>query len=225
MSGLDVKAWLGLVFLALVMGLFVFVPAGTVRYWQGWVFLAVFFTASVVQTLYLMKYDRALLRRRLAGGPTAEKTPTQRIIMVLVSIGFIGLLVVPAFDHRFGWSSVPLFGVIGGDVLIAVGFAIAFLVFRENSFTSATVQVVEDQRVVTTGPYATVRHPQYAGACFYLLGIPLALGSWWGLLVLAGLVPFLIWRLLDEERLLARDLPGYPEYQAKVPSRLIPGIY
>lgn len=225
MSSLDVKAWLGLFFLALAMGLLVFVPAGTAYYWQGWVFLAVFFAASLVQTLYLMKYDPALLQRRLAGGPTAEKTPTQRIIMVLVSIGFVSLLVVPAFDHRYGWSAVPLYGVIGGDVLIAVGFAIVFLVFRENSFTSATIQIVKDQRVVSTGPYALVRHPQYAGACLYLLGIPLALGSWWGLLVLAGMVPFLIWRLLDEERLLARDLPGYAEYKEKVPSRLIPGIY
>ncbi len=225
MSSLDVKAWLGLFFLALAMGLLVFVPAGTACYWQGWVFLAVFFAASLVQTLYLMKYDPALLQRRLAGGPTAEKTPTQRIIMVLVSIGFVSLLVVPAFDHRYGWSAVPLCGVIGGDVLIAVGFAIVFLVFRENSFASATIQIVKDQRVVSTGPYALVRHPQYAGAYLYLLGIPLALGSWWGLLVLAGMVPFLIWRLLDEERLLARDLPGYAEYKEKVPSRLIPGIY
>jgi len=156
MSSLHVKAWLGLVFLAVVMGLLVFVPAGTVHYWQGWVFLGVFFAASLAQTLYLMKYDPALLQRRLAGGPTAEKTPTQRIIMVLVSIGFIGLLVVPAFDHRLGWSAVPLFGVIGGNVLIAVGFAIVFLVFRENSFTSATIQVVKDQRVVATGPYTLV---------------------------------------------------------------------
>ena len=163
MSSLDVKAWLGLFFLALAMGLLVFVPAGTAYYWQGWVFLAVFFAASLVQTLYLMKYDPALLQRRLAGGPTAEKTPTQKIIMVLVSIGFVSLLVVPAFDHRYGWSAVPLCGVIGGDVLIAVGFAIVFLVFRENSFTSATIQIVKDQRVVSTGPYALVRHPQYAG--------------------------------------------------------------
>ena len=118
-----------------------------------------------------------------------------------------------------------LYGVIGGDVLIAVGFAIVFLVFRENSFASATIQIVKDQRVISTGPYALIRHPQYAGAFLYLLGIPLALGSWWGLLVFAGMVPFLIWRLLDEERLLARDLPGYAEYKEKVPSRLIPGIY
>ena len=225
MSSLNVKVWLGLVFLALVMGLLVFVPAGTVHYWQGWVFLGVFFAASLVQTLYLMKYDPALLQRRLAGGPTAEKTLTQRIIMVLVSIGFVGLLVVPAFDHRFGWSAVPLFGVIGGDVLIGVGFVIVFLVFRENSFTSATIQIVKDQWVVATGPYALVRHPQYAGACLYLLGIPLALGSWWGLLVLAGMVPFLIWRLVDEERLLAKDLPGYADYRNRVRWRLIPGVY
>jgi protein-S-isoprenylcysteine O-methyltransferase Ste14 len=225
MSTLNVKAWLGLVFLAVVMGLCLFIAAGTVDYWQGWIFLAVFFAASLVQTLYLMKYDPALLQRRLSGGPTAEKTPTQKLIMFIVSIGFVGLLVVPAFDHRFGWSAIPLYAVIGGDVLIAVGFSIVFLVFRENSFTSATIQIVKDQRVISTGPYAIVRHPQYAGAFLYLLGMPLALGSRWGLLVLAGMVPFLIWRLLDEEKLLARDLPGYTEYQRTVRSRLIPGIY
>ncbi len=225
MSSLDVKAWLGLFFLALAMGLLVFVPAGTAYYWQGWVFLAVFFAASLVHTLYAMKHDPALLRRRLSGGPTAEKTPTQKLIMFLVSIGFVGLIVVPALDYRFGWSAVPTYAVISGDILIAVGFSIVFQVFRANSFASATIQVVEDQRVISTGPYAIIRHPQYAGSFLYLLGIPLALGSWWGLLVFAGVVPLLIWRLLDEERLLARDLPGYSEYQSKVASRLIPGIY
>ena len=221
----NVKAWLGLVFLAVVMGLLLFTAAGTVRYWQAWVFLAVFFGASLLTTLYLMKHDPALLRRRLAGGPAAEKTPTQRLIMFLASIGFIGLLVVPAVDYRFGWSTEPLYAVVSGDILIVVGFSIGFLVFRENSFTSATIEIAEDQKVIATGPYALVRHPQYAGALLYLVGMPLALGSWWGLLVLAAMVPVLIWRLLDEERLLAKDLPGYADYRRNVRSRLIPGIY
>ncbi len=214
-----------MIFLALVMGLLVFVAAGTVHYWQGWVCLAVFFGMSFVGTLYAMKNDPTLLRRRLSGGPTAEKTPTERLIMSLVTIGFVALVVVPGLDHRFGWSVVPISVVIGGDILIAVGFSIVFLVFRENSFASATVQVVEGQRVIATGPYAVIRHPQYAGSFLYLLGMPLALGSWWGVLVFAGLVPPLIWRLCDEEKLLARDLPGYADYQRKVRSRLIPGIY
>jgi len=222
---LNVKAWLGLAFLAAAMAVPLFAAAGTIRYWQGWVFLAVFFGASLAGVLYSMKHDPALLRRRLAGGPTAEKTATERLIVFLVSIGFAGLVVVPGLDHRFGWSAVPISVVIGGNILIAIGFGIVFLVFRENSFAAATIQVVEGQRVISTGPYAVIRHPQYAASFLYLLGMPLALASWWGVLVFAGMVPLIIWRLRDEEMLLARDLPGYADYQARVRWRLIPGVY
>ena len=225
MSGLNVKTWLGLVFLAVVMGVLLFAAAGTVRYWQGWVFLAVFFTAALLITLYIMKYDPALLQRRLAGGPTAEKERTQKLVVLLVSIGLVGVLVVPALGYRLGWSQAPLAAVIAGNVLIAVGFYIVFLAFRENSFASARIEIAEGQRVVSTGPYALVRHPQYAGSFLYLLGMPLALGSYWGLLVLVPMMAALIWRLFDEEKLLARELPGYAEYQRNVRSRLIPAVF
>jgi protein-S-isoprenylcysteine O-methyltransferase Ste14 len=225
MNSLNVKAWLGLFFLAVVMGLLLFVTAGTVRYWQGWVFLAVFVGASFLITVYLEKHDPALLQRRLAGGPTAEKETKQKIIMLFASIGFVGLLVVPALDHRFGWSAAPLAAVIAGDVLVAVGFAIVWRVFKENAFTSARIEIAKDQRVVSTGPYAIVRHPQYAGSFLYLLGMPLALGSYWGLLVLVPMVAAVIWRLFDEEQMLAGRLPGYAEYQRVVRWRLIPRIF
>jgi protein-S-isoprenylcysteine O-methyltransferase Ste14 len=225
MISLNVKAWLGLIFVAVVMGLLLFVTAGTVRYWQAWLFLAVFFAAAILITLYLQTYDPALLQRRVAGGPTAERQSGQKIIMLLASIGFVGLLVVPALDHRFGWSSAPLPAVITGDVLVAIGFAIVFLVFRENTFTSARIEIAKDQRVISTGPYAIVRHPMYAGAFLYLTGMPLALGSYWGLLVLVPIMAVVIWRLFDEEKLLAGGLPGYPQYQRAVRWRLIPGIF
>ena len=225
MNSLNVKTWLGLVFLAVVMGVLLFATAGTVRYWQGWVFLAVFFTASLLITLYLMKYDPALLQRRLAGGPTAEKGRTQKVVMLFASIGFVALLIVPALGYRLGWSQAPLAAVIAGNVLIAVGFYIVFLVFKENSFASARIEIAGDQRVISTGPYALVRHPQYAGAFLYLLGMPLALGSYWGLLVLVPMMAAVIWRLFDEEKLLASELPGYAEYRGKVRSRLIPAIF
>jgi protein-S-isoprenylcysteine O-methyltransferase Ste14 len=225
MSGLNVKAWLGLVFLAVVVGVLLFAVAGTARYWQGWVFLAVFFAASLLITLYLMKYDSALLHRRLAGGPTAEKGRTQRVVMLFASIGFVGILVVPALGYRLGWSQAPLAAVVAGNVLIAVGFYIVFLAFRENSFASARIEIAGDQRVISTGPYALIRHPQYAGAFIYLLGMPLALGSYWGLLVLVPMMAAIIFRLFDEEKLLASQLPGYAEYRRKVPSRLIPAIF
>jgi protein-S-isoprenylcysteine O-methyltransferase Ste14 len=222
---LNTKAGLGLVFLAIGMGLLLFLPAGTSQYWQAWAFLAVFFGPSLLITLYLMKKDPALLKRRLSGGPTAEKERTQKIIMFFTTIGFIALLVVPALDYRFKWSSVPLYMVIAGDILTALGFYIVFLVYKENTFTSATIEVACDQKVISTGPYAIVRHPMYAGSLLYLLGMPFALGSYWGLLVLAATMPFLIWRLFDEERFLSRNLPGYTEYCAKVRWRLMPGVF
>jgi protein-S-isoprenylcysteine O-methyltransferase Ste14 len=225
MDNLNSKTWLRIAFLAVVMGLLLFVPAGTARYWQAWGYLAVFFGASCSITLYLMKKDPALLKRRLRGGPTAEKEKTQKIIMLFVSAGFIPLLVVPALDHRFMWSSAPLYMVIAGDILTALGFYIVFLVYKENTFTSATIEVADDQKVISTGPYAIVRHPMYAGSLLYLLGTPLALGSYWGLPVAATMTPFLIWRLFDEEGFLSRNLPGYKEYCARVGWRLIPGIF
>ena len=219
------RAWLGLIFLAFVTGLLLFASAGSVRYWQAWLFLAVFFGGSVFHTCYLIKHDPALLERRLKGGPTAEKERSQKIIMLCTTIGFIALTIVPGLDYRFGWSLVPLAVVLFGDVLVAVGFYVIFLVFRENSFTSATIEIAEDQKVISTGPYAIVRHPMYAGGLAYLSGMPLALGSYWGLLALAAMMPFLIWRLFDEETFLSKGLSGYAKYMKEVRWRLVPGIF
>jgi protein-S-isoprenylcysteine O-methyltransferase Ste14 len=225
MASLNVRAWFALAILALVMGLLVFVPAGTVDYWQAWLYFAIFLGGSALLTLYLMRKDPALLERRMSGGPTAEKRGSQQVIMAATSLCFIALIVVPALDRRYGWSSIPIVGVLAGDGLIAVGLYFIFLVYRENTFSSATVQVVADQTVVSTGPYAIVRHPMYASGLLYLLGTPLALGSYWGLIPIACLLPFLIWRLFDEEQLLGETLPGYREYQQKVRHRLLPGIW
>jgi protein-S-isoprenylcysteine O-methyltransferase Ste14 len=222
---LDVKAWFGVIVLALVMGALLFLTAGTVRYWQAWAFLAVFFGAAIAHTLYLMKHDRALLERRLAGGPTAEKEARQKIIMSFTSLGFIALLVVPALDRRFGWSALPAYSAVGGDVLIAVGYYLIFRVFKENTFTSAIIEVAQDQKLISTGPYAIVRHPMYASALLYLIGIPFALGSPWALVALGATMPFLIWRLFDEERFLSRNLAGYTEYRTRVRWRLIPHVF
>jgi protein-S-isoprenylcysteine O-methyltransferase Ste14 len=225
MTNLRAKAWFALAALALVMGPLLFVPAGTIRYWQAWVYLGIFFGASTLTTIYLMKKDPALLERRMSGGPTAEKRPAQKIIMLFTSIGFIALLCVPALDHRFGWSSVPLGVVVAGDVLVAIGFYLISIVYRENTFTSATIELAENQRVISTGPYAIVRHPMYASASLYLVGTPLALGSYWGLVPIVAMIPFLIWRLFDEERFLSSNLPGYAEYQRRVRHRLVPFVW
>jgi protein-S-isoprenylcysteine O-methyltransferase Ste14 len=225
MTRLNARAWLALAVLAAALGLLLFGAAGTMRYWQAWVYLSVFLGASLLTTLYLMRKDPALLERRMRGGPFAEKEATQRRIMAFTSLGFIALLVVPALDRRFGWSSVPVYGVVAGDVLVAVGLYLVFLVYRANTFASATIEVAVEQKVITTGPYAFVRHPMYASASLYTFGTPLALGSYWGFLALAAMMPFLIWRLVDEEKVLARDLPGYTEYQQRVRHRLVPLIW
>lgn len=222
---LNAKAWLSLVLLTSFMAAAILLPAGTAAYWQAWVYLALFFIMSAGVTAYLTKKDPALLKRRMRGGPTAEKRRTQQLIMLFNSLGFIALLVIPGFDHRHAWSAAPVYVTLAGDALSAAGFYLIFLVYRENTFTSATIEIAEDHKVISTGPYARVRHPMYAGGLLYLSGTPLALGSYWGLLALAAMLPFLVWRLYDEEKLLAKNLPGYAEYQRTVPWRLLPGIF
>jgi protein-S-isoprenylcysteine O-methyltransferase Ste14 len=225
MKNLNAKAWLSLAVLAVVMGLLLFAAAGTVRYWQAWVYLSSFTGASAIITFDLMRNDPALLERRMHGGPTGEKRAVQKFIMMCTSVGFIALLVVPAFDHRLGWSTVPLGGIVIGDLLVAMGFFFIWRVYRENTFASAIIDVAEGQNVISTGPYAIVRHPMYASASLYILGTPLALGSYWGFVPIAAMMPFLIWRLVDEERILARSLPGYTEYQKRVRKRLVPFVW
>jgi protein-S-isoprenylcysteine O-methyltransferase Ste14 len=225
MASLAARSCFAIVVLAMVMAGLLFVPAGTIRYWQAWVYLAVFGGTSILVTIYLIKRDPALLERRMRGGPTAEKRPAQKIIMLGTSTAFVGLLVVPALDYRFGWSRVPLGVVIAGDLLVAIGFYLIYLVYRENTFSSATIEIAEGQKVISTGPYAIVRHPMYASGLLYLIGTPLALGSYWGLLAFAVFVPFLVWRLFDEEHFLAANLPGYPAYQRQVRHHLVPFVW
>lgn len=222
---LNARAWLALAILAGVMCALLFGTAGTTQYWQAWIYVSIFVGTSVLTTVDLMRRDPALLARRMRGGPMFEKERSQRIIMVFTSLGFVALLVVPALDHRFGWSTVPIWGVLLGDVLVATGFYFIFLVYRENTFTAATIEVAAGQTVIATGPYAVVRHPMYASGSLYTLGTPLALGSYWGFLALAAMTPFLLWRLLDEERILTRDLPGYAEYRQRVRHRLVPMVW
>src|SRR6476661_1454916 len=189
------------------MAALLFVTAGTLDYWQAYVFMAVFVGGSTAITVYLAIKDPKLLERRMKVGPTAEKEPTQKIIMVFALLGFIALLVVPALDRRFMWSSVPPWVTVLGDILVGLGFLSVYFVIRENSYAASTIQVAEGQTVISTGPYAVVRHPMYAGVLPLLIGTPLALGSWRGLGALILFMPALIWRLLDEERFLHKNLP------------------
>jgi protein-S-isoprenylcysteine O-methyltransferase Ste14 len=200
----------------------IFWPAGTFNYWQGWLFFAVFAASTTGFGVYLAIYDKPLLERRLKAGPQHEKEWSQKIIVSLVFVGFFALIVLPALDHRFGWSPVASWVTILADILIVLSFLFMFWVLKVNSFAASNVRVEQGQQVIDTGPYAYVRHPMYAGAFWLLVGIPLALGSWWSLGLIVLCLPVLLWRLLDEEKILRKDLPGYTAYTHKVPYRLIP---
>jgi protein-S-isoprenylcysteine O-methyltransferase Ste14 len=158
-------------------------------------------------------------------GPGAEKEKSQKLIQLFASLAFTGLIILSSLNHRFSWSNVPLSVVIAGDALVALGFLIIFIVFKENTFTAATIAVAPDQKVISTGPYAIIRHPMYSGALVMLFGTPLALGSWWGLLMFIAIAFIIAWRLLEEEKLLSRSLSGYKEYCQKVQYRLVPFIW
>ena len=222
---LKIKTLLGFVELIAIIGLFIFAPAGSFNFWQAWVYSIIFFMSSATITAYLWKRDPELLARRVEAGPVEEKEKTQKIIQVFASLLFISILIVPSLDHRFGWSNVPLYIVIIGDILVVLGFFLVFLVFKENTFAAATIEIATDQKVITTGPYSMVRHPMYSSALIMLFGTPLALGSWWGLLVFIPFTLIIILRLLDEEKFLSKNLTGYNEYCQKVRYRLIPFLW
>src|ERR1700674_3688329 len=221
MNDVNKKAFTGFLKLIVIVAVSLFVAAGTVDYWQAWIFLLVFFGSALAITFYLAKNDPKLLERRIKAGPGDEQEKSQKIIQFLAMIAFVGIFVVPALDHRFGWSRIPPYVCILGDILVALGFLTVFLVFKENTFASAIIEVGSEQKIISTGPYALVRHPMYIGALVMLLGIPLALGSWWGLLTIIPMTLVIVWRLLEEEKFLAKNLSGYPEYQRKGKYRLL----
>lgn len=222
---LKIKTILGFVELFIILGLFLFVPAGSLNFWQAWVYSIIFVGSSAIITFYLWRTDPELLARRVNAGPGAEKEKTQKLIQIFSFIEFIAFLIIPAFDYRFGWSNVPLYIVILGDILVILGFFLFFLVLRENAFASAIIEVTDGQKVITTGPYSIVRHPLYVSGLIMMLGTPIALGSWWGLLMFIPFTLGIVWRLLDEEKFLSKNLPGYTEYCQKVRCRLIPFLW
>src|SRR5262245_57928590 len=225
MSDLHRRTVFGMAQFIGALALFLFLPAGTLDFWQAWLFLFVYVGGASLMIAYLWTHDPDLLARRLGAGSRVETRSTQRHIQRLATLAFVGTLVVPALDHRFAWSNVPPYVVIAGDLLVIIGSLIVFAVFRENSFAAATIGLAPDQRVISTGPYAVVRHPMYAGALVMILGTPLALGSWWGVLMMIPVTVVIVLRLLDEENFLSQQLPGYSEYCRTVRYRLIPLLW
>ncbi len=220
-----VRAIAGFIFLFAVVTIVFFGSAGSLSDGRAWLMLAVFFGCAGVITVWLWFRDQALLERRVKAGPGSEPDPTQNVIQALAGLAFLATFAVPGLDRRFGWSHVPLAVSLAGDGMIAVGFLIVFFTFRSNTFTAGTIEMAEGQRVIDSGPYAVVRHPMYAGALIMIAGIPLALGSWWGLIPAALFVPILMWRLIREEAFLTANLAGYDDYRNRVRYRLAPIVW
>lgn len=208
-----------------VLGFILFYPAGTFDYWQAWVFIAIFTIATSVPSLYLVRTNPAALQRRMHSGPLAEGRAVQKFIITGAFLGIFGMVALSAFDRRFGWSSVPAVICVIGDVLVVAGLTIAMLVVVQNSYAGATVRVEEGQKLASRGLYKLVRHPMYVGDVILMVGIPLALGSYWGLVFVVPSVAALVFRILDEEKMLNQELAGYSQYAQQVRYRLMPYVW
>jgi protein-S-isoprenylcysteine O-methyltransferase Ste14 len=206
-------------------GLILFGPAGTLNYWQGWVFIAAFTAATIGPTIYLARTNPAALQRRMRAGPRAETRAAQKIIITGSMLDLFVMMAFSALDHRMGWSTVPVWVSVLGDVLVVAGLGLTMLVVIQNAYAAATVTVETGQKVASGGVYKFVRHPMYVGTLIMMVGIPLALGSYWGLLFVIPGVLVLVFRILDEEALLTQELPGYREYAQRVRYRLVPNVW
>jgi len=208
-----------------VFGLLLFWPAGTFDYWQAWAFIAVFSLCTLVPSIYLLVNNPAALERRMHAGPAAESRLTQKIVITVAFMLLPAVMVFSALGHRFGWSPAPTAVSVIGLALVAVGLAMTQVVVIQNSFAAANITVEDTQAVVSTGLYGVVRHPMYVGVVIMMAGVPLALGSYWGLLVLIPGLALLAVRILDEEKMLRIELAGYDEYTQKVHYRLVPYVW
>lgn len=225
MRKLMVQTIVGFAFLMVMLSLAIFLPAGSLNFWQAWLYLADWAVCVILITAYLIKNDQELLAGRIKSGAAAETRTSQRIIQSLASLFFLGLFVVPGLDYRFGWSHVPPVISLIADSGVALGFLMVFLTFKENSYTRGTIEVSDKQQVITSGPYRFVRHPMYAGALFMLLMTPLALGSWFALPLTGLMILVIAIRLLDEENFLRKNLAGYSEYCQQVRYHLLPHVW
>jgi protein-S-isoprenylcysteine O-methyltransferase Ste14 len=204
------------------IGLMLFLPAGTLDYWQAWIYCAVLFIPMFFVVFYFLKKNPELLERRMRMKEKEEKQKT--IIKIGYILFFIGFI-IPGLDYRYHWSDVPDLIVISANAIVLAGYIFFFFVLRENSYASRIIEVEKGQKVITTGPYAIVRHPMYMGVLLMYLFTPLALGSYWAIFFFLPLFPLIVVRLLNEEEVLLRELPDYKEYCLKTRYHLIPFIW
>ncbi len=217
-----VLAEIGIMFVILCLA--VFLPAGSFNFWQAWLYLPVFFVPTVFITIYLLIKSPQLVERRMRG-LSQERRTIQKIIQLMISPLFFSLFIIAGFDHRLDWSHVPAIFVIFANIAVLYSWYIEFLALRENSYASSVIEVSTDQQVISTGPYASVRHPMYSGAIIMILFTPIALASWWGVFPAILICFAIVLRLLDEEKLLHQSLAGYDRYCLKVRFRLIPKVW
>ena len=206
----------------LLVGLLMFLPAGTLHYTYGWLFIGLLFVPMLIAGFVMLRKSPEFLAKRL---DAKEKQATQKGVVALSGLMFIAGFVVAGLDYRFAWSKMPLPVTIAASVLFLTAYALYAEVMRENAYLSRTVKVEEGQKVVDTGLYGIVRHPMYMVTILLFLMIPIILGSWYALIVFAFYPAIIIVRLKDEENLLTRELPGYAEYKKKVKYRIIPFIW
>jgi protein-S-isoprenylcysteine O-methyltransferase Ste14 len=225
MKSIGARALAGLAGRTLLVAATLFLSAGTLDFWQAWIFLVAFLGPQALMGAYFLKVDPAFLARRLNRGPAAEGRTVQRVVMQLLGLFYVLMFLFSGCDRRFGWSHIPAPLVIVGDAMVVTGLFIQFLVFNANRFASATIAIHAEQKVISTGPYAIVRHPMYSGSLPVFFFAPIALGSWRALPFSFGLAAAIVFRLLDEEKLLRESLPGYPEYCQKVRHRLVPFVW
>lgn len=216
-----IKAFMVPVILMIVMGLVLFIPAGSLRFWEAWLWWSIIAAMTLFITCYFVKNDRSLLARRMQ----VREKEAQPVLIRLLSFLSLMVFVVPGIDHRYHWSAVPVWLVLGANVMVLLGYIFIYLVFKENSYASTVIQVDKQQLVIRSGPYAIIRHPMYLGLLIMLLFTPLALGSYPALIFALLFIPTLILRIKKEEEMLLRDLPGYRDYHAKTRFRLIPLIW
>jgi len=206
----------------IILGLLILIPAGTFNYWQVYLYFSILLVPMVFVMIYFLKHDPGFLERRTRG---KEKEKEQKIIQIGFSLIFLSGFIIPGLDKRFGWSEVSSVTVIIADAVIFLGYLLVFSVFKQNSYASRIVEVEKDQKIITTGLYSIVRHPMYIGVIVMYVPTPLALGSYWGLIPMATIPLALMFRILNEEKVLRKDLPGYMEYCQKTRYRLLPYIW
>jgi protein-S-isoprenylcysteine O-methyltransferase Ste14 len=221
---MTLKTKLALRFLiaAAAIGAILFIPAGSLRFWQGWVYQTISFVPGLVAFLYFYKHDPELVERRLR---QREKVREQKILMGLLRGTVAALFVLPGLDHRFGWSHLPLWLTLLSQTFVLGGWLMMYWVMKVNRFAASTIEVEPGQRVISTGPYGVVRHPMYLGAGVMFLFSPLALGSYFALPAFAPVILILVFRLLNEEKVLRQELPGYSEYCLRTRFRLVPLLW